>query len=178
MKSACQVARRVNHIDTARWPRFCFPRLAFIFIGAVGRLRAYGQSPASRASACVYLSPYKRFDCQSQTLLLCSYHRVWPPRRYHSAMFSRSKYPFNFLPLLAAVILIPSFMIRVTAAPTCGLISHQVRAGLGSPNTPSAGNGSLEDVVATGWYAGWLGNQLPPTQISWNKYTALTFAFA
>ena len=70
-------------------------------------------------------------------------------------------------------------MIRITAAPTCGLIPHQVRAGLGSPNTtPSAGNGSLEDVVATGWYAGWLGNQLPPTQISWNKYTALTFAFA
>jgi len=33
-------------------------------------------------------------------------------------------------------------------------------------------------VVATGWYAGWLGAALPPSQVSWTKYTALTFAFA
>jgi len=86
---------------------------------------------------------------------------------------------FTFLPLLAAVVLISSFMIRVKAAPTCGLVSHQVRENIGPPRaTPPAGNETLDDVVATGWYAGWLGNQLPPSQISWNKYSALTFAFA
>jgi chitinase len=92
-------------------------------------------------------------------------------------MISHFNFPFTFSPLLAAIVLILSFMIHVIAAPTCDLIPHQVRATTDSP-TPSAGNGSLEDVVATGWYAGWLGSQLPPSQISWDKYTALTFAFA
>ncbi len=82
--------------------------------------------------------------------------------------------------LLAAVTFIVSFSIQVSAVPTCGLVPHSER-DIGDntpPNSPSAGNGSYVDVVATGWYAGWLGSQLPPSQIPWEKYTALTFAFA
>lgn len=86
--------------------------------------------------------------------------------------------PFRPMSLLAAVVLIPFFVIRVAAAPSCGLVPHQPVPNIGSSATPKAGNGSLEDVVATGWYAGWLGDQLPPSQISWDKYSALTFAFA
>lgn len=89
-----------------------------------------------------------------------------------------SRLPFAFLPLLAAVVCTLFFDLTwVVAAPTCGLVPHQVVASVGSA-APKAGNGSLEDVVATGWYAGWSGDQFPPNQISWDKYTALTFAFA
>jgi len=99
-------------------------------------------------------------------------------------MNSRSNLPFAFLLLLAAVILIPSSMFHVIAVPTCGLMKNQARDVLGSngtsnrTTTPSAGNTTPKNVVATGWYAGWLANQFPPTQISWSQYTALTFAFA
>ncbi|KAF9260552.1 glycoside hydrolase family 18 protein [Marasmius fiardii PR-910] len=45
--------------------------------------------------------------------------------------------------------------------------------GNGNSNTST----NLIDVVTTGWYPGWLGNQNPPENLSWSKYTALTFAF-
>jgi hypothetical protein len=120
-------------------------------------------------------SPARAFIYSTINVLIADYdlasyssHPVWPPRRYRWAMISQ--FPFIFLPLLAAVVLIPSFMIRVIAAPTCGLVSQQASPDI----SPSAsGNGAL---IATGWYACW--DQLPPSQISWDKYTALTFAFA
>lgn len=34
------------------------------------------------------------------------------------------------------------------------------------------------DSVATAWYAGWHGADFPPENISWSKYTAVTYAFA
>ncbi len=83
--------------------------------------------------------------------------------------------------LLAAVILLFSISTPAVAAPACGLVPYHARdkIGTGIPtNSPSTGNGSLVDVVATGWYAGWLGNQLPPSQVPWDKYSSLTFAFA
>ncbi len=49
----------------------------------------------------------------------------------------------------------------------------------GTPSgLPASANGSAGDVVASGWYAGWLGATQPPSQISWTKYSAVTFAFA
>ncbi|KAF9559452.1 glycoside hydrolase family 18 protein [Agrocybe pediades] len=78
----------------------------------------------------------------------------------------------------------------VSAAPHCGLVSPSVSAAVAQPTAinqatttnQTAGtstNGTLgEDVVATGWYAGWYGDKLPPSQISWSKYNSLTFAFA
>ena len=82
-----------------------------------------------------------------------------------------SRFPLTFLPLLAAVVLIPSCLIRVIAAPTCGLVSQQASPDI-EPLSPP-GNGPS---VATGWYACW--DQLPPSQISWDQYNALAFAFA
>ena len=83
--------------------------------------------------------------------------------------------------LLAAVALLFLISTPAVAAPTCGLVPHHTRDKLGTgvpTDSPPTGNGSLVDVVATGWYAGWLGNQLPPSQVPWDKYSALTFAFA
>ncbi|KAJ6572049.1 glycoside hydrolase family 18 protein [Mycena capillaripes] len=34
------------------------------------------------------------------------------------------------------------------------------------------------DVIATAWYPGWLAQDFPPSSISWDKYNAMTFAFA
>ncbi|KAF8970147.1 glycoside hydrolase family 18 protein [Flammula alnicola] len=72
--------------------------------------------------------------------------------------------------------------VFVVAAPRCGLVPPKSAAALAvqgpTPTvTPSSSNGT-NDVVATGWYPGWLGADLPPSQISWSKYSALTFAFA
>ena len=35
-----------------------------------------------------------------------------------------------------------------------------------------------EGVVATTWYTGWHAQNLPPEQISWDKYSAINYAFA
>jgi hypothetical protein len=105
------------------------------------------------------------------------------PYRYRSfslltGLFEMPALPSITFSLLAAVTFIVSFSIQVSAVPTCGLVPHIERdVGDNTPNAPS-GNGSYVDVVATGWYAGWLGSQLPPGQIPWEKYSALTFAFA
>ena len=174
MKSAGQVARWVTHIDIARLPRCC---LIFHFQPCLHLYRRSRDVARIWPKSCVTAPINVLTAGLRPSRIFCSSHRVWPPRRYHSAMTLHSNLPFTLLPLLA--VLIPSFVIQVIAVPTCGLISHQVRESLGPPNTtPSAGNGSLEDVVATGWYPGWLGDQFPPTKISWDKYTALTFAFA
>ncbi|KAJ7154756.1 glycoside hydrolase family 18 protein [Mycena filopes] len=34
------------------------------------------------------------------------------------------------------------------------------------------------DVIASAWYPGWLAADFPPSSISWDKYNAMTFAFA
>ncbi|CAK5272817.1 unnamed protein product [Mycena citricolor] len=43
-------------------------------------------------------------------------------------------------------------------------------------NSSSHGGTDPTDVVATAWYPGW--NNFPPSEISWSKYNAMTFAFA
>ncbi|KDR72562.1 hypothetical protein GALMADRAFT_73528 [Galerina marginata CBS 339.88] len=85
--------------------------------------------------------------------------------------------------LLAAVFVVLSSFpnILVGAAPHCGLVPPKsaavaVHASTKSNSSGTGANGG--DVVATGWYPGWLGSQLEPSQISWSKYSALTFAFA
>jgi chitinase len=81
--------------------------------------------------------------------------------------------------LLAALRLSFSFVpFLALAAPHCGLVPPELSA-LAVQTTPSSGGGNnTVDVVATGWYPGWLGADLPPDQISWSNYSALTFAFA
>ncbi|KAJ7484425.1 glycoside hydrolase family 18 protein [Mycena latifolia] len=34
------------------------------------------------------------------------------------------------------------------------------------------------DVIASAWYPGWLATDFPPSSLSWDKYNAMTFAFA
>ncbi|KAG7097637.1 hypothetical protein E1B28_004969 [Marasmius oreades] len=68
----------------------------------------------------------------------------------------------------------------VYAAPSCNLRPPQSTSSSNTTGTAciqAVGNTSLIDVVATGWYPGWLGNRSPPESLSWSKYTALTFAF-
>ncbi|KJA18752.1 glycoside hydrolase family 18 protein [Hypholoma sublateritium FD-334 SS-4] len=87
---------------------------------------------------------------------------------------------------LSAFSLLAAFLIlseNVHAAPLCGLVPPTTTAAVvvptGAPSgLPASANGTAGDVVATGWYAGWLGATQPPSQISWTKYSAVTFAFA
>ncbi|KAF8198658.1 glycoside hydrolase superfamily [Pholiota molesta] len=87
--------------------------------------------------------------------------------------------------LLSTVSLLAALSPLVSARPqSCGLIPPKassaalaVQTGT-SPVIPSMANGTAGDVVASGWYAGWLGAELPPSQISWTKYSSVTFAFA
>lgn len=52
-------------------------------------------------------------------------------------------------------------------------------AASGSSSSSSSGNSSVGDeVVASTWYAGWHGEDFPPENISWSKYTQVTYAFA
>jgi len=82
----------------------------------------------------------------------------------------------SLAPLLAVLLIFLSFVpFLAFAAPHCELTPPKA-AGL-AVQTPPTTNNTVE-VVATGWYAGWLGNVLPPSQVSWTKYSALTFAFA
>ena len=80
--------------------------------------------------------------------------------------------------LLAALLISFSFApFLALAAPHCGLVPPEFSARA-VQTTPSSGGNNTVDVVATGWYPGWLGDEFPPSQISWSKYSALTFAFA
>ncbi|KAH9930546.1 glycoside hydrolase [Epithele typhae] len=46
-------------------------------------------------------------------------------------------------------------------------------------NASGSSNGTLpDDVVASTWYAGWHGTDFPPDQLSWSKYTSVTYSFA
>lgn len=62
------------------------------------------------------------------------------------------------------------------AAPYCALTPPNTSRATSSVQGKAAA--SSEDVLATAWYPGWLGNKFPPSKISWKKYTAMTFAFA
>lgn len=69
--------------------------------------------------------------------------------------------------------------VVVQAAPHCGLVPPKMAQVVAqSSSSTGRGSGSTNDVVATGWYPGWLGASLPPNKISWTKYGSLTFAFA
>ncbi|KAL0578118.1 hypothetical protein V5O48_003861 [Marasmius crinis-equi] len=71
-------------------------------------------------------------------------------------------------------------LIVTSAAPSCDL-THKSNSSTGascSRADTNTSDSSAIDLVAAGWYPGWLGNQSPPEDLSWSKYTAMTFAFA
>ncbi|KAJ3893612.1 glycoside hydrolase family 18 protein [Lentinula edodes] len=67
----------------------------------------------------------------------------------------------------------------------CGLVpprdsttaNAKSSTGTGSGSSSSS-DGDFADVLANGWYPGWLADDNPPSNISWSKYNTLTFAFA
>ncbi|EKM57063.1 glycoside hydrolase family 18 protein [Phanerochaete carnosa HHB-10118-sp] len=92
--------------------------------------------------------------------------------------------------------MLPLALLLVTlssawAAPMCSLRSASSAAAsptpssspaggssLTPPATSGSGNSSNNDIVATAWYTGWNSAQLPVSQVSWDKYTSMTYAFA
>ncbi|ESK96283.1 glycoside hydrolase family 18 protein [Moniliophthora roreri MCA 2997] len=78
-----------------------------------------------------------------------------------------------------AAIFLTFLLTTVLSAPTCGLAPPPKDTNVSSTSSSTTGCSNLAaaDALLTGWYPGWLGNQSPPQNISWSKYTALTFAF-
>lgn len=69
---------------------------------------------------------------------------------------------------------------RVTLAlPYCAITPREI-----SPATDLVGRGGSElnplgsGILATAWYAGWHSTDFPLTNVSWEKYTAMIYAFA
>ncbi|KAF4563788.1 hypothetical protein EYR36_003030 [Pleurotus pulmonarius] len=61
------------------------------------------------------------------------------------------------------------------AAPACSLVPPPKASAVSHASTV---NNVPEEVLATAWYPGWLGDKFPPSKISWDKFNAMTFAFA
>lgn len=93
----------------------------------------------------------------------------------------------NMLHMLSLALLAATFS-AAWAAPMCSLRSSTQSAvasptpspagGSSVPPTSITGNSSTDDIVATTWYTGWNADQLPVDQVSWDKYTSVTYAFA
>ncbi|EGO03459.1 glycoside hydrolase family 18 protein [Serpula lacrymans var. lacrymans S7.3] len=76
----------------------------------------------------------------------------------------------------------------VAAAPTCRIRPTTSSATVtptpsptstGSSTLPGkATNGSNDDVVVTAWYAGYHAEYFPPENVSWTKYSSMTYGFA
>jgi hypothetical protein len=87
-------------------------------------------------------------------------------------------FPIMNLLYLSLLVSIP----LVSAASTCrltpasSLSSQPSSSPSGSlPGSSSSNNHSL---IAGAWYPGWLSTSFPPSRISWQKYSLLTWAFA
>ncbi|XP_006463964.1 hypothetical protein AGABI2DRAFT_208965 [Agaricus bisporus var. bisporus H97] len=97
-------------------------------------------------------------------------------------MYTTSTIPTIILSLFLFLHLFSSFAF---ASPTCCL-KPPPSARDEMPSSPPAnssgdgnGNGPMyEEVVITGWYPGWLASSFPPSKISWDKWTHMTYAFA
>ncbi|KXN85555.1 Chitinase A1 [Leucoagaricus sp. SymC.cos] len=104
---------------------------------------------------------------------------------YNSKLLAVSFYVF-----LCFILSFSSFPFA-SALPMCGLKPPKsardatqppanAHPGPGSNNngTVGGGNSTATEVVITGWYPGWQASSFPPSSISWEKWTHLTYAFA
>lgn len=80
-------------------------------------------------------------------------------------------YTMTFLSILLLAALGPI----ASAVPFCGLVPPKLDNVARQQSNATTSN---DDVVASAWYPGWLGNTSPPSNISWEKYNSMTFAFA
>ncbi|KAF7323688.1 Glycoside hydrolase family 18 protein [Mycena kentingensis (nom. inval.)] len=73
--------------------------------------------------------------------------------------------------------LLPFAPAFVAAAQYCSLKPPSDATGV-SRGIGKAGDGETADVIASAWYPGWLAADFPPSSIPWDRYNAMTFAFA
>ncbi|KAI0701967.1 glycoside hydrolase [Cytidiella melzeri] len=66
-----------------------------------------------------------------------------------------------------------SAALAASASPT----PTAAAGAVSSPSSSSSGNSSDNDIVATTWYAGYSSQFLAPADISWDRYTQVTYAF-
>ncbi|KAI0088180.1 glycoside hydrolase [Irpex rosettiformis] len=64
-----------------------------------------------------------------------------------------------------------------SAAATSASPTAPAAGAVSSPAPSSSGNSSVNDIVATTWYAGYSSDFLAPADIPWGKYTQVTYAF-
>ena len=93
---------------------------------------------------------------------------------------------YNMLYMFISIFILN--VVSAWAAPMCSLRSSSsaastptaAAAGAVSSSAPSSsGNSSaaVSDIVATTWYAGYSSDFLAPSDIPWDKYTQVTYAF-
>lgn len=83
---------------------------------------------------------------------------------------------------MKAFIVLTTLAALVAGRPLCSRPKNQntpVYTNTTVTNTPSptSNTNSTSLKAATGWYPGWYGDKFPPSQVPWEKYTALTYAF-
>ncbi|RDB27555.1 Chitinase A1 [Hypsizygus marmoreus] len=80
---------------------------------------------------------------------------------------------FLFSPLLLFAVILSI----ASAAPSCGLVPPK-QPVLDAQSSSSFSGNDTSKVLLAAWYPGWLSKSSPPSNISWEKYNTLTFAFA
>ena len=130
------------------------------------------------------------FSCRGRCSLYTSF--LFPVTITNSV--AMLKFPNLFTTFALLLILIPfSSFSLVSAVTMCGLKPPKSREAATSPSTTSQSipapynNGTIgcqingtvtQQVVITGWYPGWLASSVPPSSLSWDKWTHLTYSFA
>lgn len=59
-----------------------------------------------------------------------------------------------------------------------GARSVSIRASADVNATVSVSTGSTVDMVSAAWYAGWHSDNFTLSNVSWDKYTHMTYSFA
>lgn len=86
---------------------------------------------------------------------------------------------FSLLPVTCLFLL--STVINALPAKAngmCQLKAAQKPVSVLPSGSNGPGNGTNDEFVAMSWYAGWHASDNPPQNISWDKYTQVTYAFA
>src|SRR6266851_5074628 len=65
-----------------------------------------------------------------------------------------------------------------SSSKTCKLRPMSQSNPTSQSNSTSQSNPTGQSHVASSWYASWHSNDLPLSDVSWSKYTSVTYAFA
>lgn len=132
------------------------------------------------------------FSCRRGCSLYNSFQS--PIHRQITNSAAMLKFPKLFTTFALFLIWIPfSSFSLISAVTMCGLKPQKSREVATSPSTTSQSipapynnntigcrtNGTVtQQVVITGWYPGWLASSVPPSNLSWDKWTHLAYSFA